>query len=148
MTGPSHMPPPPDAPVELRQVDTVDLADFIHLYRSAGWWHGDYDGNTDFVAALVKGSACFVAAFDGPRMVGMARALSDGCSDAYVQDVTVLPWYRGRGIGSALVRFVVAKLRERGVDWIGLVGEPGSTAFYERLGFEELPSHRPMRLRL
>ena len=143
MTAPGHIP----AAVELRQVDAVDLGDFIHLYRSAGWWRDDYDANTDFVAALVKGSACFAAAFDGPRMVGMARALSDGCSDAYIQDVTVLPSHRGRGVGAALIRFVVAKLRERGVDWIGLIAEPGATAFYERLGFAGLPGHQPMRLR-
>ena len=36
--------------------------------------------------------------------------------------------------------------RERGVTWIGLVAEPGTTAFYERLGFRPLAGHVAMRL--
>ena len=32
---------------------------------------------------------------------------------------------------------IAAVLKERGVDWIGLVGEPGTESFYRNLGFEE-----------
>ena len=67
--------------------------------------------------------------------MGMGRALSDGCSDAYIQDVVVDPGFRGRGIGGKIVMFLVGELRARGVDWIALVGEPGTEAFYRSLGF-------------
>jgi GNAT superfamily N-acetyltransferase len=41
------------------------------------------------------------------KMVGFARALSDGCALAYLADVFVLPPHRGRGLGVRLVRAMV-----------------------------------------
>ena len=70
-------------------------------------------------------------------MIAMGRVLSDGVSDAYIQDVAVLPDFRGRGIGGKIVTFLVEELEKRGVDWIALVGEPGTENFYKRLGFEK-----------
>ena len=73
------------------------------------------------------------------------RALGDGVSDAYIQDVVVEPDRRGQGIGSELVRMLVAELRKAGVSWIGLVGAPGTERFYRKLGFSPLAGHVPMR---
>ena len=67
----------------------------------------------------------------------MGRVLSDGVSDAYIQDVVVHPDFRGQGIGGEIVRFLVRELEKNGIDWIALVGEPGTEKFYARLGFEE-----------
>ena len=71
------------------------------------------------------------------RLIGMGRAISDGVSDAFIQDVAVTKAFRRRGIGGEIVRQIAAVLQERGVDWIGLVGEPGTESFYRNLGFEE-----------
>jgi spermidine synthase len=80
-------------------------------------------------------------------MVGMARVLSDGASDAYIQDVTVLGTYRRRGIGRRLVAELIAYLKEKKIGWIGLIAEPGSEPLYRRMGFEPLAGHTPMRHR-
>ena len=78
-------------------------------------------------------------------MVGMGRAISDGVSDAYIQDVTVLSTYRGRGLGSRIVQCLVAELTRRGIDWVGLVAMPGTASFYEPLGFEPMADFVPMK---
>jgi GNAT superfamily N-acetyltransferase len=115
------------------------------LYQAAGWWQpGDREGD---IGAMIRGSACFAAAFDGDRAVGMARVLSDGASDAYIQDVVVLPSHRRRGIGAALVAFLRDWCAGRGIGWVGLVAEPGTTEFYGRLGFDPMEGFVPMRLR-
>jgi len=77
----------------------------------------------------------------------MGRAISDGASDAYIQDVTVLAAFRGQGIGARLIALLRDRLVERGIGWIGLVAEPGTEAFYRRLGFEVMAGHVPMRLK-
>jgi GNAT superfamily N-acetyltransferase len=41
------------------------------------------------------------------RMVGFARAVSDGVAFAYLADVYVLPEARGRGVGKELVRAMI-----------------------------------------
>lgn len=111
------------------------LEELAGLYREAGWI--DREDSTGFIAPAIEGSAAAVGAFSGGRLIGMGRALSDGVSDAFIQDVAVKREFRKRGIGGEIVRRLAALLKERGVDWIGLVGEPGTESFYRNLGFEE-----------
>jgi spermidine synthase len=80
-------------------------------------------------------------------MIGMGRAVSDGVSDAYIQDVTVLREYRGLGLGARIVERITGFLRERRIGWIGLIAEPGTQAFYRGLGFEVLEGYSPMLLK-
>lgn len=104
------------------------------LFTGAGWIGSVKDGG--FLRQALPGSCAVAGAFVGNRLIGIARALSDGFSDAYIQDVTTAKEYRGRGIGSQLVECLVHELRARGIDWIGLVGVPGTEKFYPSLGFE------------
>jgi aralkylamine N-acetyltransferase len=135
--------------VEIKVIAAADRDSVKKLYRQAGWWQESdqtSDGNA-WIDALVKGSFCFVGAFAGSEMIGMGRAVSDGVSDAYIQDVVVMKDLRGRGIGAAIIRQIVAFLRERRIGWIGLVAEPGTQPFYRRLGFELMEGYAPMLLK-
>ena len=110
------------------------LREAARLYRLAGWV-GEAE-SCDFLGAALASSCAVCAAFAGERLAGMGRALGDGVSDAYIQDVVVAPEFRRRGIGGAIVRALAQELRRRGVDWLALVGAPGTEAFYRALGFE------------
>ena len=104
------------------------------LYREAGWIEaGDA---AEFLVPAITGSTVAAGAFANGELVGFGRALSDGCSDAYIQDVVVRKDQRGKGIGREIIRFLEVELRCKGVDWIGLVGEPGTEEFYSRLGLK------------
>lgn len=103
------------------------------LYISAKWIAPGDD--VSFLHPALSGSALVAAAFSDEKIVGIARAISDGCSDAYIQDVVVSPDFRGQGIGSKLIRTLVDGLKNKGVDWIALIGEPGTEAFYRKLGW-------------
>ena len=113
------------------------LRSAARLYRIAGWV--DDADTCDFLAPALKGSCAVCAAYCGGSLAGIGRALGDGVSDAYIQDVAVDPAFRRRGVGTGIVRALVAELRRRGVDWIGLVGEPGTEDFYRSLGFADPP---------
>jgi ribosomal protein S18 acetylase RimI-like enzyme len=135
--------------VEIKVIAEADRDSVKKLYRQAGWWQESDqtpDGNA-WIDALVKGSFCFVGAFAGSEMIGMGRAVSDGVSDAYIQDVVVMKDLRGHGIGAAIIRKIVAFLQERRIGWIGLVAEPGTQPFYRRLGFEVMEGYVPMLLK-
>ena len=109
------------------------VAAAARLYRIAGWV-GEDDG-CGFLEAALRGSCVVCAAYSGEILIGMGRVLGDGVSDAYIQDVVVDPEFRRRGVGGAVVKRLVAELRARGVDWIALVGAPGTDEFYRSLGF-------------
>jgi spermidine synthase len=135
--------------IEIKFVDKVDENKFIALYKVAGWWEEEYDSDISFIQKLVINSHIFAAAFDADNsMVGMGRVISDGCSDAYIQDVVVLREFRGKGIGGKIISALVAELTKQGIDWIGLIGEPGTESFYEKLGFNTLKNHIPMKYKL
>lgn len=110
------------------------LAGAARLYRIAGWVGEDDD--CGFLRAALGNSCAVCVAYCGGKLAGMGRALGDGVSDAYIQDVVVDPDFRRRGVGGAIVRALVAELKRRGVDWIALVGEPGTEEFYHSLGFD------------
>jgi len=122
------------------------LLQLIALYRLEGWW-GEAPDDPGLVARIVAGSHCFVAVSDGDEIVGMGRALSDGASDAYIQDVMVKKAYRRREIGTRIIAKIISRLHQDGLEWIGLIAEKNSFRFYERLGFKKMPDSFPMLLR-
>ena len=132
--------------VKITLVTSVAVQDLKALYRDAGWWQDEYDFSNDFLEKIPEASALFAAAFLENRIIGMGRALSDLCSDAYIQDIAVLSAYRNKGIGTKIINFLIQELKNRGVDWIGLIGQPGTRSFYERLGFRQMPEHIPFKL--
>lgn len=132
-----------DDAIRIKIIDRADPLEIIALYQDAGWWKSEYDKDLVFLDTLVKNSACFAGAFHKGTMVGMGRAISDTVSDAYVQDVVVLKPFRKKGIGQQLVRRIIRHLQKTGVDWIGLIGTPGTKDFYESIGFEPMEEHIP-----
>ena len=45
-----------------------------------------------------------------------------------------------------MVKFLIAELRARSIDWIGLIATPGKENFYRQMGFEVMSGFTPMRL--
>ncbi len=132
----------------LLQNPTDDQIDqLITLYREAGWWCEKIDSR-DVLKGIISGSHGFCVAVTKNRIVGMGRSISDGVSDAYIQDVTVAKAYRRKGIASRIVTELIKKLEADGIGWIGLIAEKGSAGYYRPLGFDPMPNSTPMlRLR-
>ena len=133
--------------ISCRLLRTADITDLMALYKDAGWWDAACERHPGFLHRVVPESALFAGAFYQNKMIGMGRALSDLVSDAYIQDVAVLQDFRGRGIGRQIIRTLIHGLKEHSVDWIGLIGEPGTGRFYESLGFRPMAGHTPYRLK-
>jgi ribosomal protein S18 acetylase RimI-like enzyme len=130
--------------VDYDAVTSAPLESIVELYKAAGWWQESAEARAA-IPPMIRGSLCFMVArsIEG-RIVGMARIISDGYSDAYIQDVVVLPEYRGRGVGRELVRRLTQFCVARKIAWIGLVAEPGTQGLYEDLGFGPLAGYQPM----
>jgi len=128
-------------------VKESDNARILELYRAAGWWQTDDNPRyLETVKGIIANSFCFVIAKKSDAIIGMGRAISDGVSDAYIQDVTVAAAERGKGIGKGIIRELVKFLKERDIQWIGLISEPGYERFYGNLGFSVMQSYTPFLL--
>ena len=127
-------------------VTEAPVDELIGLYKAAGWWN-DLPSERENLPLLVKNSYCFVSVrTEEGRLIGMGRAISDGASDAYLQDIFIEKPYRKMGIGSRIVKMLTAHCRKRGISWIALIANPGTTDFYRELGFEVMPEYVPMIL--
>jgi len=136
---------PADNAIQIRFVKSARVEDVVALYKEAGWWNDEFNDSLSWVPSVIEKSFLFAGAFDGERMVGMSRALSDGVSDAYIVDVAVLKEYRGQKIAKRLVDSLVEELTRLEIDWIVAISVPGTLDFYKKLGAEVMEGYTPIR---
>lgn len=67
------------------------------------------------------------------NVIGLVNAVSDGLQAAYIPNLEVLPAYQGQGIGTELVRRLLARLQH--LYMIDLVCDADLQPFYARLDF-------------
>lgn len=88
--------------IELRTHPRPSAPQAIELFASVGWGKAeDYDPIA-WDRSMAK-NGYVLGAYDGERLVGLLRALSDDINDTCITDIVVHPSYQGRGIGTQLV---------------------------------------------
>ena len=91
--------------------------------------------------ALLASHSLFTA-WESTRLVGLGNAISDGYLVVYYPHLLVLPEYRGQGIGTELMRHLMA--RYRGFHQHILVADGRALDFYRKCGFERAGKTEPM----
>jgi GNAT superfamily N-acetyltransferase len=115
--------------------------DAVHAFisRESYWGRGR---PRERVQRTVEGSTRVVGLYDGQQQIGFARAVSDGVTVAYLADVYVLPAYRGRGLGLALVREIVDGGEGDWSEVRWLLHTADAQGLYRKIGFAEgLPTY-------
>ena len=82
-----------------------------------------------------KNSAHLCLAYAEGRLVGTARALSDGVCNGYIVDVWTLSAYRRQGIASAMMRRLLGRMPGQHV----YLFSDDAADFYKKVGFVERP---------
>lgn len=114
---------------------TESLAGITAEHLAGGFWAGWPSHPTpETHLRLLHGSDHVVLALDTAtgHVVGFITAITDGVLCAYIPLLEVLSAYRGRGIGSELVRRMLDRLGD--IYMIDLLCDPEIQPFYERLG--------------
>jgi GNAT superfamily N-acetyltransferase len=112
--------------------DRLDRAVIQRFLASEAYW-GRWRTSPD-VDRQIDGAWRVVGAYRDGRMVGFARALSDGVAVAYLADVFVVRAARGLGIGTALVRVMVDDGPGAGFRW--MLHTRDAHEVYRKLGFD------------
>ena len=117
----------------VRYSDTRDLPleSILALYRANDWSSAQ---KPELLHKALLASHSLVSAWDGSKLVGLGNALSDGYLIVYYPHLLVLPDYQGRGIGTELMRLLVA--RYEGFHQHILVADGRALNFYRKCGFE------------
>lgn len=131
-----------------KKLTSVDGEEVKKIYLAVGW--ADESCDIAILSQLAVKSTVFVGAFDSEThaMIGMGRVLSDGISDACIQDIAVLPEYRRQGVGQAITQTLIDECLKKGIDWIQLIASKDGKSIYEKLGFEVMTDYIPMKLKI
>ncbi len=107
---------------------------FWELFATTGW-NAEYRLSSDELLRAIAESWKVVSAYDGDRLVGFGRVLSDGILHAMIYDLIVDPRHQRKGIGAGILQILVASCRDAHIRDIQLFCAEGKRAFYERQGF-------------
>ena len=117
--------------MNIRAIAPSDIEAARELLAANGWGHRVSDPNA--FRRLVENSQRVAVAVDGGAVVGFARGISDGASNGYLSMVVVAKEHRRRGIGRALVTFVMGG--DPGITWVLRAARPEEAPFFAKLGF-------------
>lgn len=114
-------------------------AAYCSLRESVGW--------TNFPEEQTKkalsSSVYTVLAVENQQPAGMGRLIGDGIYYTIV-DIAVHPAYQNRGIGRTIVHMLVQYANRitpaESRSSVQLISEKGKEAFYEKIGFVQLPN--------
>lgn len=116
----------------------LDLVAVQALFDVTAFWARDRD--LDDLATAIAHSQPVITAWDGDRLIGFARATSDGVYRATIWDVVIHPDYQGAGLGRKLIHTVLSHPHMIRVERVYLM-TTNQREFYERIGFQGNPTH-------
>lgn len=125
-------------PVRIRRFRLTDMSALLAIEQAC--FPGEAFDEALFRRFAAKGSALFLVALCGRRLVGYSLAERSG-PDAELVSIAVAPELRRRGVGQALLGATLGRLRRTGCRVCRLSVRTTNTAairLYERHGFRRL----------
>jgi ribosomal protein S18 acetylase RimI-like enzyme len=112
---------------------TVNPSELRQLFNRAAFWA--QERSIEDLGIALANSEPVVSAWDEGRLIGCARATSDGIYRAAIWDVVIDPEYQRMGLGRKLLNILLAHPHLSRVEKVYLM-TTHHQAFYERAGFE------------
>jgi len=117
----------------------VTVEDVLPLYEAVGWTN--YTTKPEMLKAAFENSLHVLAAFtEEGILVGVLRAVGDGASILFIQDILVTPEYQHQGIGTELLQQTLEKYKNVYQIQLTTDNSMKTISFYESNGFTSLTS--------
>ena len=113
--------------------ETVSAKALSDLRESVGWNRMEDEYNNPLMTSYYH-----IAAYEADNLVGYIDSVSNGVTDAYIQDLMVHPDYQGKELGTELMNQMIAYLKEKRIYIISVVFEESLKPFYDRFGFSSM----------
>jgi GNAT superfamily N-acetyltransferase len=122
----------------------VDAHVVFAFLRDEAYWVPGRDRGT--IERLIRESTRVLGIYDADgAQIAFARVMSDGANMAWLGDVFVLPQFRGRGLGTELIREAVGYPEHRDCLWY--LNTRDAKDLYRRFGFQEATERTMVRPR-
>ena len=133
--------------ITFRYGNDLDLDQVIELYHASTLGERRPVDDRKIMADMIRHANLVVTAWDGERLVGIARTLTDFSYVGYLADLAVPETYQRRGIGVELIKRTRDKLGPRSM--LVLLAAPKAVEYYPKIGFTKhdsawiLPAAQP-----
>lgn len=95
--------------IQYQEMPVVERQELLALYQDASWLV--YTKDLDQLMKAYQNSQYVLGAYDGDRLVGILRAITDQTTIIYIQDIIVLKAYQKNKIGSTLLSFTLERFK-------------------------------------
>lgn len=122
--------------MEIKEYKEYQEDEIQTLYAAVGW-----TAYTEDLPALERGfqnSLLVLAAYEDGELIGLIRAVGDGATVVFVQDLLVAPQKQRQGVGTALLKAVLYRYSNVRQLLLTTDNTPKTIAFYKSLGFSDL----------
>lgn len=121
--------------VILKEYAVYKEAEILGLYTSVGWTN--YTDNPTMLRNAYINSLKIYGAYVDGKLVGIIRAVGDGFSVLFIQDLLVHPDFQRNGIGTLLLKRMLKEYEN--VYQMHLITEDSekTISFYKSLGFTD-----------
>lgn len=115
-------------------IEKMNLEDIVRLLRMTYW----ADKRTvEQIDKSTRNSSCYGVYIEAEeKLVGFARVISDYATSYYLCDVVIDNDYRHRGLGTALISYIVQLPQYEGLR--GILITKDAHALYKKFGYEVL----------
>ena len=122
--------------MEIRKYTHYNENEILELYSSVGWTA--YTDHPDSLRRGFENSLVILGVYTENDLVGILRAVGDGETIIFIQDILVHPDYQRRGIGTALLKEVLSRYSHVRQIQLATDNTEKTKAFYCSCGFREL----------
>jgi predicted N-acetyltransferase YhbS len=122
--------------ITYRTGNDLDLDAVVELYRASTLGERRPVDDRDRMAAMLRHANLVITAWDGDRLAGISRALTDWRYVTYLSDLAVRVSHQRTGIGRELVRRTQAAAPEA---MLLLLAAPAAEKYYPHIGFHHHP---------
>ena len=123
--------------IEYRDDAVISVDEAIDLYNRSTLGERRPVERPDIFEGMLSNANLTLTAWDGSRLIGISRSLTDFTYVTYLADLAVDALYQKRGIGKRLIEETRRRLKPECM--IVLLAAPAANEYYAKQGFEHNP---------
>ena len=123
----------------LKNNEIPDIKELYNIYNDAGW--SNYTKDLDKLQKAFYNSLSVITAWKDNELVGVLRAVGDGCTIIYIQDIIVKESFQRQGIGRLLINEIMEEFKNVRQKVLLTENQPDTVAFYNSCGFSPVDKY-------
>ena len=122
--------------MEIKPYSHYCESEILPLYKAVRW--SGYYERPEMMRKAYENSLCILGAYEEDALIGIIRAVGDGASIVFIQDIIVHPQYQRQGIGTKLMRAMLERYAHVYQIELATDDTEKTIAFYKSMGFRPM----------